>query len=165
MTNKNNNADNLVEHLKAEISWVDQLNTLLSEEKEMLTTRQFERLEDIAVKKQELSNQLETSAAQRIALLNTSSAKSEPNIWLKEFLKNCTTTETVQINNLNLKLIEKLATCRDLNSVNGQVIANNLYTRQEIVNALSGNTSESVSVYNANGGMQSSANKGYNQKA
>lgn len=66
--NNNNKAETLITHLIQEINWVEELNTLLSEEKEILSTRQFNQLEKLAEKKQELSTKLEVSAKQRVDL-------------------------------------------------------------------------------------------------
>jgi flagella synthesis protein FlgN len=159
----NNNIKTLTSHLEQEINWVEELNTLLSEEKIMLATRQFDALEALADKKQTLSNKLEESAKQRIDLI--SKANNNASLSLKEFLMNCPSEETNQINELNNKLAELLATCRELNNVNGQVITSNIHTRQQIVNALSGNKVDAVSVYTATGNLKSSSDNHHHQEA
>ena len=61
------------------------------------------------------------------------------------------------INDLNKELAEELSICRELNTVNGQVIATNIHTREEIVNILSGGTkAKDVSVYTSTGNIKSS---------
>lgn len=87
------------------------------------------------------------------------------NLVLTEFLKECTVEETNQINELNTKLAELLTCCRELNAVNGQIIANNLYVRQEIVNTLSGNQANAVSVYTSTGNIQSPKDNTHHQEA
>ena len=159
----NNSIKNLASHLEQEINWVEELNTLLSEEKIVLTTRQFDALEELANKKQTLSNKIEESAKQRIDFISNSN--NNVSLSLKEFLMNCPSEETNQINKLNNKLAELLATCRELNNVNGQVIANNMHTRQQIVNALSGNKVDAVSVYTATGNLKSSPDNHHHQEA
>ncbi|NYQ97047.1 flagellar protein FlgN, partial [Escherichia coli] len=67
--NNNNKAKTLITQLEQEINWVEELNTLLSEEKEILATSQFNQLETLAEKKQELSTKLEASAKQRVDLI------------------------------------------------------------------------------------------------
>lgn len=153
----------LCKHLEQEITWIEALNALLADEKGLLETRQFKELEEIATRKQDLSNQLEESARARMNLIQ----KANPTAGnsLKEFLQEATEAEVAQVNALNNKLAEYLINCRELNSVNGQVIANNLYVRQEIVNALSGNKADAVSVYNAHGDLQSSNDNRHHQKA
>lgn len=161
----NNNIKTFVNHLEQEINWVDQLNTLLAEEKIVLATRQFAQLEHLADQKQDLSGKLEESAKQRIELLNNAAATKTPKLALNELLKQCNPEDTILINNLNTKLADHLTRCRELNTVNGQVIANNIHTRQEIVNALSGNTTDAVNLYTANGNVTSTTDKSHHQEA
>jgi flagella synthesis protein FlgN len=161
----NNNLKKLVSHLEQEINWIEQLNNLLAEEKIMLATRQFGQLEGLAEKKQTLSTNIEESAKERMDLINNFNKNIDPALSLKEFLKDCTTEESKQIDKLNTKLVGKLTMCRELNTVNGQVIANNIHTRQQIVNALSGNRTDAVSVYNANGNIKSAADNNHHQEA
>lgn len=153
----------LCNHLEQEITWVNALNTLLAQEKGLLETRQFNQLEECASKKQDLSQKLEDSAQMRMTLINPTAQAAETS--LKDFLKECTAEEISQVGELNTKLAESLKLCRELNSVNGQVIANNLYVRQEIVNALSGNNAEAVSVYNSHGDLSSSNGNSHHQEA
>ncbi len=157
--NNNNNAKALVAHLEQEINWIEELNLILGEEKNILTTCQFDQLEDMANKKQEISDKLEESAKQRLTLVNQTTAVD------KDFLKNFSTDEANQISELNIRLSEQLTICRELNTVNGQVIANNLHTRQEIVNALTGNKTDAVSVYTANGNITSKNDNSHHQEA
>ncbi|KTC89697.1 flagellar protein FlgN [Fluoribacter dumoffii] len=154
----------LSRHLEQEINWIESLNCLLAEEKEILSSRQFNKLEEFANKKQDLSNKLEESAKQRIQLINPNS--NQPmNQALTEFLKDCSAGEAAQINQLNTKLAENLTRCRELNSINGQIIANNLYVRQEIVNTLSGNRENAIGVYTSNGNIESTPETTHHQEA
>lgn len=164
---KNNNIKMLASHLEQEIKWIKQLNALLVEEKEMLATRQFDRLEELANKKQELSAQLEKSSTERVELINKNTEKTSAGLSLKEFLKKCSANEADEINKLNESLAEQLIICRDLNTVNGQVIANNIHTRQQIVSVLSGSKAEAVSVYTAAGNIKnpSAGDAGHHEKA
>lgn len=161
MNNEKINA--LCKHLEQEISWVQSLNDLLSEEKKFLEARQYTQLEECARKKHDLSNKLEESARQRVALINTGNRPVEA--ALSEFLEECPEAEVNLINQLNSKLAENLGKCRELNTINGQVIANNIYVRQEIFNALSGNKTDAVSVYNAHGNLSSSKNNTHHEEA
>ena len=158
-----NKINALCSHLEQEINWVAALNALLAEEKGLLETRQFKQLEDCASRKQDLSNKLEESAKQRLELIKKADQAIADS--LKEFLKGCTEAEANQIDALNNKLAEGLTLCRELNTVNGQVIANNLYVRQEIVNALSGNKASAASVYNAHGNLTSSNENRHHEEA
>jgi flagella synthesis protein FlgN len=156
----------LCDRLQQEISWVEALNALLAEEKTLLETRQFnQRLEDCASKKQDLSKKLEDSGKERMKLINKIDDNQSVEVCLKVFLKDCSETEVTQVKGLNSKLSELLIICRELNSVNGQVIANNLYVRQELVNALSGNKADAVSVYNSHGGLSSNNDKKHHREA
>lgn len=152
----NKNID-LEAHIKQEINLVQQLNHLLSEEKNMLATRQFNQLEALADKKQELSNTLEDCAKQRTDLMGTAS--------LKEFLTQCTASEAEQLNTLSLQLAEELTRCRELNTVNGQVIISSIHVRQELVSIMSGSKSDAASIYSANGTMQSGSKNNHHQEA
>ncbi len=159
----NNNIKTLVSYLEQEINWIEELNILLSEEKMVLSNRQFDTLEELANKKQMLSDKIEESAKQRVDLISNSN--NNASLSLKEFLINCSSEETDHLNKLNNKLAELLTTCRDLNNVNGQVIVTNIQTRQQIVNALSGNTVDAVSVYTATGNLKSSPDNHHHQEA
>ncbi|KTD72774.1 flagella synthesis protein FlgN [Legionella tucsonensis] len=155
----------LSSYLEQEINWIESLNSLLAEEKEILTSREFNRLEEFANKKKELSSKLEESAKKRLQLINYTNPNQDMNLVLTAFLKECTVEETNQINQLNTKLAELLTLCRELNAVNGQIIANNLYVRQEIVNTLSGNPANAISVYTSNGDIQSTKENTHHQEA
>ncbi|KTD70437.1 MULTISPECIES: flagella synthesis protein FlgN [Legionella] len=152
-------------HLEQEINWIESLNSLLVEEKEVLSSRQFNRLEEFANKKQELSNKLEESAKQRMQLINHNNPAQSMNLALSEFLKDCSVDEATLINQLNTKLAETLTRCRELNAVNGQIITSNLYIRQEIVNTLSGNKTDAISVYTSTGNIKSSQDNTHHQEA
>ncbi|TAL65995.1 MAG: flagellar protein FlgN [Legionella sp.] len=163
--NNNQEAKELISQLVQEINWIEELNTFLSEEKIVLATRQFDKLEDLAEKKQQLTANLEESANKRVSLMTLGNKKPDNQAAMLEFLSKCSAEDALQINQLNNKLAEKLIYCRDLNTVNGQVIANNLHTRQEIVNALSGNKAVGVSVYTSNGELSTPADTKHHQEA
>ncbi|MDR3443306.1 MAG: flagellar protein FlgN [Legionella sp.] len=154
----------LCSHLEQEVTWVEALNALLLEEKTILETRQFPLLEELASKKQELSGKLEESASKRLALINDNIDQTAA-AALKDFLKECSPSEAQRVTTLNSKLVDCLAICRELNTVNGQVIANNMYVRQEIINTLSGNKPDAVSVYNSHGDLSSSSENRHHEKA
>jgi|GEM_PF-5980238 len=161
----NSKVQGLVKHLEQEIQWIEQLNVILTEEKQVLTTLRFDELEQIADNKQSITDKLEQSAKERMTLLFGDSSKKNEKLAMKEILSTCTAEEANTLNDLNNKLAENLLLCRELNTVNGQVIASNMHTRQEIVKALSGNKSEAVSVYNANGDLNSTADASHHQEA
>lgn len=161
----NNNAKTLIHHLEQEINWIEALNLLLSEERDVLSESQFDQLEPLADKKQALSTLLEESAKHRSELLAEINKSASPSESLHSFLKNCTTEEANRINKLNELLVERLSTCRELNAINGQIITSNIHTRQQIVSILSGNNADSISVYTATGNLKSSSDTNHHQKA
>lgn len=154
----NNNSTILATLLKQEIQWVEQLNGILVEEKKCLSTRQFSDLDYWAQQKQELSDKLEASAAQRSEIQGSLAS-------LNAFLKNATNQEAQQLNQLSLELAKNLAHCRELNIINGQVIANNIHSRQEIVNILSGSYDALGSVYSSKGTLETTTKTKHHQKA
>lgn len=163
--NKNNNVADLLGYLEQEINLVKQLNVLLAEEKAVLLASEFEKLDAMATLKQELSEQLEQSAQQRLNLLHESMQhnSSDP---MQNFLQLCSNDQTTAINLLNNSLAHELTICRESNAVNGQVIASNLHSRQEIVSILSGATdTELATTYNASGTIQSTGENSHHQEA
>lgn len=163
--NNNNKVVALIQHLESEITWIEQLNSLLEQEKLMLTSRQFLQLEALSNQKQQLSAQLEQSAQNRIHLITQENTTTLPAQALSDFLKQCSTEETNTITALNHKLAAELTRCRTLNTVNGQVIVSNIYIRQQIVNILSGNKSEALSVYTSNGDLKSAKDNRHYEEA
>lgn len=152
-------AQRYIELVTQEINWLNQLNDLLAEEKEALGGRQFERLEQLAEQKQSLSTMLEQSAQSRTTLIGQESNS------LSHFLESLSGKEADQIYLLNTRLREELNTCRELNTVNGQVIATNLYARQELINVLTGNSADLNSTYDASGTMNKGSDKGRHTEA
>jgi flagella synthesis protein FlgN len=158
--------EKLINSLQQEINWISQLTDLLSKEKIALTERRFEELEALAQQKESLAKQIEQSAGTRIELLEISSHKNNAKLGLQTFLSQCTTEETAQITQLNSQLSEKLVLCRELNSVNGQVIATNLNTRQELINILTGQSkAEAINTYTATGDVKSMNESSRHQEA
>ena len=152
--------------LQQEINWLDELITVLSEEKKALIERQFEMLENLANQKEVLSSSLEQSARERVELLEITLDNNDSKSALKTLLSTCPAEEAKQITELNNQLAEKILKCRELNTVNGQVITTNLNTRQEIFNSISGqNSSEAINVYTASGNVKSSVESSRHQEA
>ena len=80
-------------------------------------------------------------------------------LCLREFLFGHSESDVQQVNSLNTQLSTLLNQCRELNSVNGQVIANNLYIRKEMLNTLSGHGGNAMDIYNAHGNITISRNQ------
>lgn len=161
----NNKIKELVSLLEQEINWVDVLNLLLADERQALETIDVDKLEDLATKKQELSTFLEESAKQRMDLFNVANPDAPVNSTLDKFLESSSVTERNHINTLNNKLAALLVQCRELNIINGQVIATQIHSRQQIVSILSGNNTDAVGVYTATGTMQAPCEHIHHQKA
>lgn len=160
----NNKVAQLAQYIQNEINLVATMNGLLQEEKETLIKREFDLLQELSNKKQELSLQLEENAKLRMNLLgyNTSNV---PNQVLNEFLKDCPDSEVSRIHELNNKLLDQLALCRELNAVNGQVITANISIRQQIIDALSGKLPGDDHVYTATGVVKNTSGATHYEKA
>jgi flagella synthesis protein FlgN len=140
-----------IHHLELEIQLIQELNKLLASEKEALSSRTFNELEALSLKKQELSEQLEESGKLKMTLLEDASTL-KANEYLQKILLGASAKEQETIGKLNKVFSELLTICRDSNTVNGQVIATNIYTHQEIVDLLTGNKKKDpASVYTASG--------------
>lgn len=156
----------LITLLQQEVNSLEKLIAILSDEKNALIERKFEALEDLANQKETLSATLEQSARERVELLQILLHNNDPKSALQAFLNHCSLEETAQINQLNNQLTEKIMTCRELNSINGQVITTNLNARQEIFNILNGQTGEdAINVYNAAGNVKASTESSRHQEA
>lgn len=151
------NNNNLAAHIEQEINLVKALNQLLTEEKTLLATRQYNQLEPLANKKQDLSDTLEDCAQKRTQLMGSAS--------LKDYLNQCGAAEAKQLNALSQELADVLTQCRELNTVNGQVIISSIHIRQELVSMMSGSKSDAANIYSANGTMQSESRNSHHQEA
>ncbi|KTC93094.1 MULTISPECIES: flagella synthesis protein FlgN [Legionella] len=156
----------LITQLKQEINWIDELIKRLSEEKKALAERQFTTLETIANQKETLSSQLEESANNRLQLLELPAYNNDTKLALQAFLKPCSLEEANQVNQLNNQLAEKIAECRELNSINGQVISSNINSRQDLISILTGqNPSNAINIYTATGDVKTSTASSCHEKA
>lgn len=163
----NNPTNTLISQLEQEVAWVKELIVVLAEEKKVLEANQFEKLDTISEQKQTLSNQLEESTRQRLALLKANpNNPSEYKASLDAFLGQLSPNEAARIGELNESLTEQLQICRQGNIVNGQVIATNLMVKQANVDDLTKHpTTEQGSVtYDAKGGMKKSSGSGSSQQ-
>lgn len=156
----------LINSLQQEVNWIGELIVLLSQEKHALSERRFSDLEDLALQKESLAKKIEHSAGERIELLEISSHKNNAKLSLQAFLSQCSAEEARQITEFNNQLSEKLVICRELNSVNGQVIASNLNTRQELIHILTGQTkANAINTYTATGSVQTNNEPSQHQEA
>lgn len=146
----------LVNHLKQEIEWVQSLNILLSQERDFLIASEYHALEAVSSEKTCLSEQLEQSAKARMQLINPENQDADPKQSLQHFLTHCKKEEADAIQAQHKILAEKLMICQELNSINGQVIATNIYRREELLTIITGKESESLNVYTSVGSMAAS---------
>ncbi|KTC75601.1 flagellar biosynthesis/type III secretory pathway chaperone [Legionella birminghamensis] len=159
-------ASQLILLLKNEINLLSNLCEVLVQEKDILLTRQFENLEKLANQKESLSEQLETSSKQRLNLLTSHLSGENPKQSLEIFLKTCSAEEAAQIKQFNEELANHLNHCRELNTVNGQVIVANMNTRQELVQILHGqNPAEAVNTYTSSGDLHSKPGSNHHEQA
>ncbi|WP_028389568.1 flagella synthesis protein FlgN [Legionella fairfieldensis] len=159
-------AAKLTRLLQQEIQWVKELITLLTEEKTALSARQFNNLENLAEQKELLSGKLEQSAKERMELLEINHHENQAKVALQAFLTHCSAEEVSEINQLNNHLAEELTTCRELNTINGQVISSNLSRRQELITILSGQSSSAaIDIYTAHGDVKKTAESHRHEEA
>lgn len=158
----------VINYLQQEIDWVKALNDVLLKEKEILETNQLEQLTSIAETKQTLSENLEKSSRQRVALLQINPDNPEQHkSALEAFLNSLQTEQANVIRNLNETLAQQLHTCRERNNINGQVIATNVITRKAVIDSI---TSEAVGLddnqatYNAKGDVKKNSRSGSSQE-
>jgi len=161
-----NKTGQLIKFLQQEITMLDSLLTLLSDEKQTLIDRNYESMEKLAVEKEKISALLERSGKDRVDLLQVDKFDNEPKKALQAFLQQTSQQEAQQINQLNTQLAEKIGLCREKNLINGQVIVANINTRQEIVNILSGHNPETaINLYNSTGTVKNSPDTGKHEEA
>ncbi|KTC97954.1 flagella synthesis protein FlgN [Legionella erythra] len=152
--------------LEQEITHLDSLISLLIREKDILVNRKFEELEDISAQKQALCALMEDSARQRIQVIGAQANAADYKTALGLYLKQLSKDEADEIESLNKTLAEKLTTCREYNTINGQVITTNIITRQEMIGALTGQSATTApNVYTASGNIKPDSDSGHHQKA
>ena len=152
--------DEFLEILRLDNRLVDDLLGVLAQETQLLSTRQFQQLDTLSQKKQDLSNQLESNYQCRLKLLQQLGNDSDPKVLQQLFLEQCSPEQASQIKQLNAELESNLSNCRHNNLVNGQVIAVNLSNQQAIYNILQGK-STTATTYSPTGQVnnQSSTTK------
>jgi flagellar biosynthesis protein FlgN len=150
----------LLQVLEADIDLIDALVQVLEEEKQALSERKFESLEHIALNKNTLMQQIDLNFQNRITVLKKYSddADSDYQSLLSNYLNSIESGQSELLATLNNSLEEKLAICRDINAVNGQVISVNLNNRQQILDIVAGRNDQET--YSASGKIQTpGANK------
>jgi flagella synthesis protein FlgN len=151
--NNNNNMSKLAQELEQELFWVKELNILLAEEKTALSTRQFDKLEALAEKKQKFSTELEKSTKSRLLLIGATE-NVLPHVALQEYIKTLSPNDAKTLTKLSKELSEQITICQELNTINGQAIATNIHMRQEIIKVLTGSTEKDAATYTATGDIK-----------
>ena len=164
MNNNKNAAIEIIRLLTQEILWVNELITILSQEKEVLVKREFKMLDGLAHQKQALSKKLEESSNSRVNIMQTIESTTQKNV-LQQLDEEGSLEEAKEIKQLSIKLADVLVQCRQLNVVNGQVISTNMHASQEIVDILSGKKEKGLDVYTATGDMGSSGKAVHHEEA
>jgi flagellar biosynthesis/type III secretory pathway chaperone len=145
---------NLLEELKVILS-DDLKNTnalliYLNEEKEILVQSQFNKLPELAEKKQVLINQIEKNNVSKVTLLAPINQGNNSSKLLEVLANKYGVENTSELRRLNMELEEKLTLCRHQNAVNGQVIVRSLENNQELIDIVTGQAQKSQ-LYNSLG--------------
>lgn len=156
---RNHIVDTYIDLLEQELGWLVELNSTLAKEHETLTQSNYKELEHLSDAKNKLSELLEASTQKRMDILTTHTGSQN----IAEFLKSQGSTDKNQaIEKINNRLAEQLKLCQEQNLVNGQIISNNLYMRQEILSLLGNNQSQPTITYASNGSVDNK-NSGFTQ--
>lgn len=154
----------LAHHFNQEIQILDQLILLLDEERQALKQRQFEKLEHIAPKKEDLSSQLKSLSEIRMQFILDQADMNNYKPQFVEYLKTLSDEQRQIINQLNDTLVAKIMACKEANNINGQVVTANLHTRTETVAILTGQHPVVPNAYTAQGNIEQKATPNYVEK-
>lgn len=160
----NSKGQQFIEVLHQENTYINQLMNTLIEEKESLSKRDFTHMQELAVKKDNLSNLLEESSKKRLAILNAQADTAKD--ALNSLINSLNQEEATLVKQLNQELTNKITACRELNAINGQVITSNLNTRREIVDVLTGkDTKTAINTYSSSGNLRTHSESINHQEA
>ncbi len=140
----------LTEIVERDLEHVENLNTLLSTEKECLTQRTYNQLKDIAESKQNLINLIEQNNQQKIELIKKYLSEDSGESIMKALVTEYGVKPVAEFKALNQALEDKLEKCRHENAVNGQVIVRTLENNQELIDIITGKSNQD-NLYNAMG--------------
>lgn len=121
--------------VQQEIRCIQALNSALDEERQALTDRDAQRLEQSIAAKQTQLGALEALESQRIARL-TAAGYGNDSSAMASYLS--ATDANDQLNTLWTELVNLLRTCRDNNVVNGGVIEASRHRAQQALAILRG---------------------------
>lgn len=143
--------------LQQDIDYASRLSSLLENERIALKEREFKGLADIAQEKQLLVVALQENNEKKLSLLSPFIKHSDGLLLFDVLIKQYGHKTAQSIKALNDELAEKMAHCRHLNTVNGQIIASSLQNNQELLKILTGKTNNDL--YNASGKLAMSTTK------
>ena len=137
----------------------------LNEEKEMLVQSQFDKLPELAEKKQVLIEVIENNNRSKLTLLTPLTQASKTSKLLEVLAERYGKDKTKALRALNTELEDKLILCRHQNAVNGQVIIRSLENNQELIDIVTGQAQKSQ-LYNSLGkSTESNGSQSYHEKA
>ena len=97
------------------------------------------------------SEEHEQSGKQRMEMIGSSSDDKES---IQLFLSNLQAQEAERIQDAIAKLGRVLGQCRELNAINGQIIATNMQTRTSLIDALKGQSGrDATRLYTSTGSL------------
>jgi flagella synthesis protein FlgN len=146
------NTNNFKQILESDLEFTNSLIQLLEQEKQILTDREIDNLPPLIEKKQHVMEQMEENFQKRIAFLQDTVGKGSYVEQLNTFLNELSPQENQQFTDLNQKLEEGIGRCRDLNQINGQVIAVNMHNREQLLNLIQGKSQQTT--YDATGAVK-----------
>lgn len=155
--------DNLLALISADTNLIDDLLGVLNVETESLKKREFQHLDSLSKQKSQISQQLEQNFAKRRQLLQQFGTSDDPLELTQILIKQLSAEQAKKIAQSNQQLEAKLSQCRHMNVVNGQVIAVNLASHQQVNNLLSGNKGP-ANTYSASGQIQAVSNSNRHQE-
>lgn len=138
--------EQLKEYLKQDLDNLNQLDQVLSLEKQQLVARDHQALESSARLKDELIKQIQARAKQKAALL----AKSGLNIKPGEVTQALEKFGDTELSKLWQDSVEKLQHCKDRNAVNGKIVSLALSRTQRLMGIIRGQ-SAAPSLYGQQG--------------
>jgi flagella synthesis protein FlgN len=127
----------------------DRLAELLEEERRLLETRQQDKLQQVIDEKAAAIDTLNYHAKERATLLQSLSLPPTLDGWDNFLQRN---TQTLPLRDAWYALSKKVEHCRELNEINGKLIARSQQTVNHLLTLMRGNT-PTPSLYNAKGGQ------------
>jgi flagella synthesis protein FlgN len=148
--------------IESDLADVESLIALLEREKAILSERQFEELPTLVEQKQSKMKCLEENFKRRVDYLTNSHDGDTYLECLNSYINTLAPEQREPIIQLNQQLEQALAKCRDLNTINGQVISVNLNNHAQLMNIIQGKPTQAT--YDAKGNIQRQAQQTKHQE-